>query len=113
MKKLLALSLLGVFGLPLISSAATYHYVDVTGTVQSVEASSAAHALAYVTSLPTTIHTGVALDLGVLDAGDDHSNLYQYRTTYGTNAVVRAATLDAAYLLATDRAADSGFMLLD
>lgn len=112
MKKILALSLIGVFGLPLTSLAATYHYLDVHGNVNSVEAQSAAQALNYVNSLPTTIHSGVALDQGILEPGQNYSQLYQYRTIYGTNAYVRAATLDAARLLATDKASNSGFYMV-
>lgn len=112
MKKLLTLSLLGVFGLPLSSFAATYHYLDVYGNVQSVEAQSATQALTYVNSLPTTIHSGVALDQGILEQGQNYSQLYQYRTVYGTTAYVRAATIDAARLIATNEAANSGFYMV-
>ncbi len=113
MKKFLMLSLIGVLGLlPLSSHAATYHYIDVNGTVHDVNSSSAAAALAYVSSLPATIHSGVALDLGFLNPGDNYGHDYQYRTTFGTIATVHAASLDAARMLATNRASDSGFYLV-
>lgn len=112
MKKILALSLIGVFGLPLTSLAATYHYLDVHGNVNSVEAPSATQALKYVSSLPATIHSGVALDQGILEPGQNYSQLYQYRTIYGTTAYVRAATFDAARLLATNEAANSAFYVV-
>ncbi len=112
MKKLLMLSFIGVLGLPLTSFAATYHYLDVNGTVHDVDALSAQQALNYVNSLPNTIHSGVALDQGILKPGDDYGQTYQYRTIYGTNGYVHAATLDAARSLATDRAANSGFYIV-
>lgn len=107
-----ALSLLGVCGSPLISSAATYNYLDLTGTVRSVDAPSATEALAYVNSLDTTLHTGVALDLGILNQGENFGQDYTYRTVNGTTVFLRAATYDAAWILATDRDPSSGIMLL-
>lgn len=112
MKKILALSLVGVFGLPLSSYAATYHYLDLSGTVHSVEASSATQALTYISALPNTLHTGVALDQGILEQGENYGNTYQYRTVYGTNAYVEAVTVDAARALATDRDPNSGFYIV-
>ncbi len=112
MKKLLALSFIGVLGFPLSSLAATYHYLDVTGTAHTVEAASATQALNFVNALPNTIHSGVALDMGILEPGENYGQTYQYRTIYGTNAYVQAATLDAARLLATDRAPTSGFYIV-
>lgn len=110
---LLALSFLGVVGSPLISHAATYNYLDINGTVHSVDAPSATQALTFINSLDSTLHSGIALDLGLLNPGDDYGNDYQYRTIYGTNAVVHAATFDAARILAVDRAPTSGLLLLD
>jgi hypothetical protein len=112
MKKLLALSFIGVLGLPLTSFAATYHYLDVNGTVHDVNAPSAQQALTYVNALPSTIHSGVALDQGRLNAGENYGHYYQYRTKSGAYNVVLAATLDAARTLATDRASDSGFVIV-
>ncbi len=111
-KYLLALSLVGVLGLPSVSYAATYFYIDITGAARSVEANSSSEALAIVNAMPNTLHSGVTLDQGFIEEGENYGNLYQYRTTAGTTAVVRAATIDAAALLATDRDPSSGFVIM-
>ena len=116
MKKLYigaALSLVGMFGLPFVSSAATYHYVDITGTVRSLEATSASAALNIVSAMPNTLHTGVKLDQGLLEAGDEMGNYYLYQNTSGGTSIIRAATADGAYLLATDRAPSAILYLID
>lgn len=110
-KQLLALSLVGVFGLPLISSAATYNYVDLSGTVQSFEAATAADALIMVSAAGNTIHSGVALDRPLLEDGEEVGNTYLYVAMDGTIKAVQAATVDAAFVLAVDREPSSGMLL--
>jgi hypothetical protein len=111
MNKLLALSLLGVLASPFVSSAATYHYVDLTGTVHDIEAPTALQAFATVENSGQTIHSGVAPDLGIIRAGQNYGVDYSYVTNQGTVATVHAASLDAASALATDRAPNSGFLV--
>lgn len=102
-----------MFGIPFISSAATYHYVDIYGRIQGIEAASAQEALTRVTALDTTLHTGVALDLGVLDTNDYFGQYYEYRATNGSLQHIFAPTYDAAYLRATDRDPSSGLILVE
>lgn len=109
---LIGMALLGVSGLPFAASAATYHYLDIAGIVRDIESPNASAALQFVTASPTALHSGVALDMGVLKPGQDFGNDYQYRTVSGGTAVIHAATLDAARMLATDRDSNSGFYLM-
>ena len=80
--------------------------------MRSVEAQSAAGALAQVAARGNALHSGVALDLGVLDAGDTYGNVYAYTDRSGMKRNVIAATYDAARILAADRAGGSELMLL-
>lgn len=69
MKKTFAILGAAVLFSPVAATAATYNYVDMTGMVESIEANSPMAAMA----LATDIHprSGVAIDQGLLDEGDD------------------------------------------
>lgn len=111
MKKIFALSLLGVLGSPLISHAATYHYLDIYGVAHDVDAPTAAQALSAVNPLQTTMHTGVALDQGVLVPGELYGQDYSYVNTQGSLVTIHAASLDAAKIIASDKDPNSGFLI--
>jgi hypothetical protein len=75
---------------PAIGSAATYHYVDTSGTVRSVEADSAAEAFARADGIAA--NSGVALDLtGDIDNGE-HVLGVSTETDYNAGAVLGAST---------------------
>jgi hypothetical protein len=71
MKKLtffVAAILIGL-GLPMLSYAATFHYVDLTGEIGSIEAPNASVALATAPDIHP--NSGVVLDAGLLEEGDN------------------------------------------
>ncbi|HVX90732.1 MAG TPA: hypothetical protein VHC20_03810 [Candidatus Paceibacterota bacterium] len=70
MKKFLlaALAFGAVAALPAASFAATYHYVDTSGTVRTIQADNANDAMLMATDRDP--NSGVTLDTGVLDSGD-------------------------------------------
>ena len=102
MNKTLLFAVGFMFALPGLSLAASYHYIDIQGNVQTIEANSGAEALATVALRADALHSGVVLDQGVLEEGDDYGIVYAYMSTSGETRTVTAATLDAAYLLAPD-----------
>lgn len=105
------LAALGTLLIPAVSLAATYHYVTLDGTVDEVQASTAAQALVMVDARDDSIHSGVQLDTGVLDEGEQVGHEYTYVALDGSVKTITAASLDAATVLATDRKYDSGFMV--
>jgi hypothetical protein len=50
------------------ASSDEYHYVDMTGTVRTVTATNAVDAFNLATDI--ALHSGVAVDVGLLDEGD-------------------------------------------
>jgi hypothetical protein len=113
MKKTIALAAAAALLVPSLSMAATYHYVNIDGTVADIGAGSAAEALAALRTSPSTIHSGVMLDQGMIEQGEQVGNLYQYISVSGQLKSVFAASLDAARVLATDKAPTSGFLITD
>jgi hypothetical protein len=116
MKKTLIFLGAGTFALmmgamPAVSSAAMYHYIDLSGRVGTVEANSPQQALALANSFNNVLHSGVKLDQGMLQTGESYGFPYRYVDIYGNTRTVTAASLDAAYMLATDRASNSGINL--
>jgi|GEM_PF-1347167 len=113
--KYLALAALAL--LPTLSFAATYHYVNTSGEVAAVEAPNAQAAL----TLPDDIaqNSGVALDLGYLEAGTEvngfgYSNngaqagVYHYVNAQGYTDTVTAPDANTALVIAPDIASNSG-----
>lgn len=111
MKKILTLAALGALLAPLPSLAATYQYVAIDGTVQDVEAATAQEALAMISVRSDVTNSGVKLDTGVLEEGEQVGHVYTYVAVDGTVRSIYAANIDAAYLLATDRMFNSGFIV--
>jgi len=110
---LFSLVLLGVLTVfPAVSSAAVYHYIDMTGTVQDIEAPNSDMALAMTISSGQVLHSGVKLDQGLLNEGDEFGNVYNYVDIFGNVRGVVAATADAAYILATNIDPNSGLILV-
>lgn len=103
----------GALAAPFVSSAAYYHYLDLSGTVRGIEANSATEALAQVNAQDNSLHSGVKLDTGELKDGESYGRTYLYVSTTGETKSVSAASLDAAYMLATDRANTSGFLVVE
>lgn len=111
-----------MFALPAATFAATYHYVDTTGTVRTVEAVNANDAFNHAANI--AVHSGVTLDQGLLEAGDQipvanatgmtASNgmaSYRYVDMTGTVREVIAASPNAALMMATDRDPNSGVLI--
>ena len=113
MKRILSLFVMGLLlAIPAVSSAATYHYIDLTGNVVTIEAESAQDALSKANANNDVYHSGVKLDQGMLHTGESFAVTYQYVTAQGTLKTVEAASVDAAFILATDIAPNSGFLRL-
>lgn len=106
---------------PLASMAATYHYVDTSGTVRTIEAANSTDAMAMATNRDP--QSGVALDMGVLESGDSvngtgtntvtvtttgSGNSYHYVDTSGIVRTVVAASAAAALAAAVNIAPHSG-----
>jgi hypothetical protein len=102
---------------PLASFAATYHYVDTSGTVRTVSADNAAQAYAQAYNIAP--HSGVTLDTGVLDSGDTVTgtntgtasgsvNEFHYVDANGVVRTVTATTPSQALNVATGIDVHSG-----
>lgn len=113
--------------IPFTSSAALYHYVTESGVTATVEADSAAEALATAPNIASD--SGVAVDQGLIDSGEVVASevrgaggvrvtdstqagveTYQYITVDGTVGVVTAPTPGAAIAEPTNIAHDSGVL---
>lgn len=106
-----------VLALPALTFASTYHYVDMSGEVQDVEANTSAEALT-LSQADRAPDSGVALDLGVIDEGDmvvnvDYQNTYQYVATDGDVEFVTATSAEAALMIPSDIAPTSGVLNLE
>lgn len=113
MKKIiLTASLAAILAVPAAVGAASYHYVDVAGTVNTIEAASPSDALLKARLSGKTIHSGVALDRGVLETGKNVGTVYQYIDVWGNVRTITAASVDAAFVLAPDKAPHSSFLRL-
>lgn len=111
-----------MMALPAATFAATYHYVDTTGTVRTIEAPNAAAAFDNAANIAP--HSGVTLDQNLLETGDQipiataagmttsgGMASYRYVDTNGTVREVVAASPSAALMLATDRDPNSGVLV--
>ena len=105
--------------LPVIALASTYQYVDSSGTLRSVEASSPTEALARASNIGT--HSGVMLVSSntvivpityptPIQSGN--GNLYQYIDVSGNLRTVRATSAAMALTTAPNIASHSGVMLI-
>jgi hypothetical protein len=115
MKKVFAMLGAAVLISPVVATAATYNYVDMTGMVESIEASSPMQAM----TLATDIHprSGVALDEDDMDAGTaiggsgdtsgGTANTYHYVTVDGEVKTVSAPSA-AQVLMMSDIHPHSG-----
>lgn len=109
--------LAGIATLPLTSLAATYYYVDTTSEVGSVEANSASQALV-ASDADRAPHSGVVIDRGFLETGDDVQGevagastgltLYDYVDVFGKVEDVAAVNAEQALMLAADIHPHSG-----
>lgn len=114
--------------LPIITFGATYHYVDVNGDVQQVEANSAAEALTKPTDIAA--NSGVAIDRDIIQPGmsinDNTVNntsvptmsttgmtTYQYVDVNGNIKSVEAYTAAEALTKPNDIALHSGVMVAE
>lgn len=91
-----------LFAFPSVSLAAQYHYLNLRGEVVTVEASNASQALAISASRGDSMHSGVVLDIGLLEQGDEYGITYRYQSNLGGTKYVTAASVDAAYVIAPD-----------
>lgn len=98
---------------PATSYGAAYHFINLRGDVVTIEASSAADALAQVRARGDVMHSGIKYDQGLLESGQSFGTRYGYIDMYGNTRYVVAASLNAAYTLATDKAPHSGMMILE
>lgn len=119
MKKLFlsALAIAAVTVLPEASYAATYHYVDTSGTVRTVEADNANDAMQMAVNRDP--NSGVTLDTGVLESGDTvvdtggttnagTTDEYHYVDSSGIVQTIMAPSALAALSAAVDISAHSG-----
>ncbi|HEU4677774.1 MAG TPA: hypothetical protein VFS75_03610 [Candidatus Paceibacterota bacterium] len=130
MKYIFPIALIGMF--PLLSSAATYHYVDQSGVVRDVEAPNAQTAIMIAPDRDP--HSGVAIDEGDIepgmevasvagsDAGGSNGNgsdngslngtggpnTWHYVTDAGLTATVEAPSPEVALMRATNIDPHSG-----
>ncbi|MBA3789156.1 hypothetical protein H0X32_02030 [Patescibacteria group bacterium] len=110
MKKIL-LSAVLVLSLPASAFAATYDYVNTSGALQSVVASTPEQAL--ITAPNIALHSGVILDTGtVVVAPTGTMSLYEYVAIDGNLSTVQANSPTQAFALATNIALHSGVMAL-
>lgn len=117
---------LGVFGavlallaLPAVSSAATYLYASLNGSLVRVEAANVSDALALAAM--GNIHSGVMLDNGMFSSGTASitvtsanpasARTYTYADVNGNLKTVTATSVEAANMMATDKATGSGFIV--
>lgn len=114
---LAALAVGAVVALPAASYAATYHYVDTSGTVRTIQANNANDAMLMATDRDP--NSGVTLDTGVLDSGDTvvgtgngstsaNADEYHYVNTSGIVETVIAPNPSVALSAATNIAMHSG-----
>ncbi len=119
--KYLTLLLIGF--LPVASFAATYHYVNVAGITDTVEAPNAQTAIQVAPDIAPT--SGVAIDQGYIEPGmdidnpmfggvggdaDANLNAYIYLSVDGTYKTVFALNAQQALSLAPDIAPNSGVL---
>ncbi len=113
---------LGVFGavlallaLPAVSSAATYLYANLNGSLVQIEAANVSDALAQ--AAVGNIHSGVMLASNLLNASASPAPAaaatykYTYADVNGNLKSVTATSLEAASMMATDKAIGSGFIV--
>lgn len=110
MKKIV-FALAALLAIPFVSFAATYHYIDIQGKVNTIEAPTPQAALQMADATGRVLHSGVKLDSGDLKTGEVYAQTYLYVSTTGELKSVQAATADGAELLASDKAANSGFLV--
>lgn len=117
MKTFALIGTLALFAAPAAVLAQEYHYIDMTGTVQTIEASSASSALQNAPGIAPT--SGVAVDRGLLDEGDSvlgvsgevggsGGNEYHYVDVTGTVQTLPAVSAQAALQNAPGIAPTSG-----
>lgn len=117
MKKFLlaALAFGAVAALPAASFAATYHYVDNSGTVRTIQADNASDAMMMASDRDP--NSGVTLDTGVLDSGDTvtgtgstsaNADEYHYVDSSGIVRTVMAPSASVALSAAVNIGMHSG-----
>lgn len=111
MKPFILVAATAVLALPFVSFAQTYDYVALDGTIKSVVAPTAANALAQIQAQGDAMHSGVRAADGILAPGDQVGLTYTYVSTSGSLKSVTASSVDAAFMLAADRAPASGFLV--
>jgi hypothetical protein len=108
---LTALALVGTLSLPAATFAATYQYVSVQGTIQSVEATNADTALVAAANIAP--HSGVILvTQGGTQTTTPSGTTYQYVTTSGMITSLSATSPEAALAAAINIAPHSGVLLV-
>ena len=130
MKKALIIPAFALALVPLISSAATYHYVDVEGETATVEAPNANTAIEIAPNRHP--HSGVAIDRGEIEPGTDVTSgvvagastdtsvsifgtggaaTYAYVNQSGMTAMVNASSPETALLRAPNIDENSGVVI--
>lgn len=111
MKRILVATAAMALMLPTFGAAATYEYIDRSGTVRTVEAADAEEALAL--SAPHTTHSGVKLGTQLYGAGLQAAHQYRYVNMMGELKTIAASSPYDAYLRAADRMPTSGVQLVE
>jgi hypothetical protein len=96
--------------LPLFVLAQSYHYIALSGEVKTIEAEAPSQALAIAHQNGAAPDSGVKLDSGTLETGEIRGGLYQYVDVRGILRTITAASVETAFMLAFDRAHDSGVL---
>jgi hypothetical protein len=107
MKKIILLSALSL-GLPFAAFASTYDYVNTSGNVETITATTPDAAIAAASDIAQ--HSGVALDSGTIVVVGN--SLYEYVDINGNLDTIQAASANAALAMATHIASHSGVLAL-
>jgi hypothetical protein len=113
MNKTLLIAALAL-SLPTAAFAATYDYVNTSGQVQKIDASSPDQAMVLATNIDP--HSGVMLDTGfvtpvpVVIVTTTGMHMYRYVDTNGNLGTVQASSPEQAMMIAPNISPNSGVM---
>lgn len=105
--------LVGLMSVPYIVKATTYTYIEITGEVDKVEATTPTQALEIISTNETVLNSGVTIDDGVIKEDRIYSTTYEYINIGGSLKSVEASGVDAAFILAYDIHPHSGVVNVD
>ena len=110
LKFIASLALVGALLIPAATFAATYEYVNTSGSLETETANSPAQAVSEPTDIAPT--SGVILVTDTTTVNQSGNPTYEYVTTNGTLATISAENPTQAILEAGNKAPGSGVILL-